>query len=480
MIVSREAIARISVPAGERELLYDSFEGDAVSREGLVAPVIDQGALDDRHSYGGNRSLNVASSTLPLVYSFPHGPSVSRMQFWFRVDDVKMKGQAATLKVEFAFESDQIWHLEISPTNAALSVQGRASLKSTKQSVAFPKGWHCLTAAFQSNLGICVIDNALLVATTQSPGSLRSLRLAATANAWVDDLQVSQSKSLQSEFATRPSTQDDCVSLHDGDQWFGRIKQVTPAAVVMIGSAGDRRVAWRDLDEFALRQPDRSVAGQSVPVGLWAEIELQSYVDRPMQPADRITAAITQVHKDCLVVAHPWLGEIAIGWDQVARLTPLFYGRSKTVDGRRLHLGDSIRADFERPIPDGTDWRVEFEIPTSEWQRDSDVWLTLDVTELEPSGPGTPPASPFLKELRAGRLLTEVHLNDEPAGDLNRWIRFRAAPNHPERIRCRLPASLLHEGTNTIMLRQVSLKGSTMTYDNCELSNLRIEFIGAR
>jgi hypothetical protein len=147
------------------------------------------------------------------------------------------------------------------------------------------------------------------------------------------------------------------------------------------------------------------------------------------------------------------------------RVTPLFVGRSQVIDARCVHLGDSIRADFRRPRPDGTSWRGEFE-----WTFDTDdrderrsISLTLDAADLEPSHPDTPPGSLFLKELRAGRLITEVVLNGQAVGELNRLIHFKASSDKPDRLRCLLPRESLRPGTNTLELRLRPLTGSSPT-----------------
>jgi len=483
--VSREAIAAVGVSRGEVELLYESFELDVAAGiatpEVVVKPTIDAKWLDPARAAGGDRSLNLAGISKPLVYAFPALPEASRVQFWFRIEEDAdgLKTRPTELRVDFNFQGgndSSRWRLNATANGASISFPGGSNEPVTSQAVTLKKGWHCLTAAFLDDHAICVVDDALLMLVGRSPGRLHSIRLNGTANVWIDELQVSQFTPRSDESAVRPSTQDDCVALLDGDQWFGRVKQVSSTKVTLVGPAGARLAAWPQLDSLALRQSDRATFKREPQSGLWAAIELQANVDRPRQGSDRIVAAIAQINRDFIIVAHPWLGEIAIGWSDVARIEPLFYGTAITVDARRLHLGDAIREDFQRPTPDGTEWSGEFEIASS-LPADAEVWLSLDATDLEPAGPGTPPASPFLKELRSGRLRTDLTINDHAAGDLNRWIRSRAAPAHPDRLRCRLPANLLRVGRNSFRISQVPLKETGMGYDNCELSNIRIEIV---
>ena len=494
--VPRAVVAGVSVPNGETELLYESFEQVAASAVTslIERPSIDATWLDAESSAGGLASLNMARVPEPLVYNIAGLPEASRVQFWFRIDESagavteertkdsadELKARATGLRVDFDFQTDDAesrWSLNAASNSASMSVHGRADDSATKQTVTLGHGWHCLTAAFLGDHAVCVVDDALLVSAVHPAGRLRSIRFGAQGPVWIDDLQISGVRIATAGPPVRPSTQDDCIAIHNGDRLFGRVAQVTSAGVVLTGLAGDRLVAWHELNHVALRQPDRAAAGRSPSAGLWAAIEFQPSLDRPQQASDRIMATIVDVDRDVVVVAHPWLGNIAIAWNQIARIEPQFIGHCLTVDARTLHLGNAIRDDFQRPIPDGTEWSGEFEIPPMSLTANAEAWLSLDAVELEPSGSQTPPASPFLKELRAGRLLTELTINDQRAGDLNRWIRFRATPDRPERLRCRLPADSLRTGRNVFRLRQIPLKESGTSVDNCELSNLRIEIV---
>lgn len=494
--VPRAVVAGVSVPNGETELLYESFEPAAAGAvTSLVErPSIDAKWLDADCSAGGLASLNMARVPEPVVYNVTGLPEASRVQFWFRIDEPagaksevqtkdsadELKAHATGLRVDFDFQTDDAesrWSLSTASDSASMSVRGRADDSATKQAVTLSHGWHCLTAAFLGDHAVCVVDDALLVSAVRSAGRLRSIRFAATGPVWIDDLQISRVQIATEGSPVRPSTQDDCIALHNGDRLFGRVAQGTSAGVALTGPAGDRLVAWHTVHHVALRQPDRAAAGRSPSVGLWAAIEFQPSLDRPQQPSDRIMATIIDVDRNVVVVAHPWLGNFAIAWNQVARVEPQFIGQCLTVDARTLHLGNAIRDDFQRPIPDGTEWSGQFDVPPMSLTPNAEAWLSLDAVDLEPSGPLTPPASPFLKELRLGRLLTELTINDQRAGDLNRWIRFRATPDHPERLRCRLPADSLRTGRNVFRLRQIPLKESGTSVDNCELSNLRIEIV---
>jgi hypothetical protein len=493
--VPRAAIAGVGVPNGEADLVYESFEQVSAGGKspGVERPTIIETALDTGDSAGGLASLKLLGLPQRVLYSFPELPTASRVQFWFRVGE--SDADRPELRVDFNFQAGSVqsggvqtgnvqtgetasrWRMTAGHRSAEMTVDGQLDDSATRRTVSLRRGWHCLTAAFLDDRVVCVVDEALLASSNRPAGRLRSVEFAATAPAWIDDLHVGRMMAPVNTLPVRPSPQDDCVALHDGDRLFGRIARVTSENVVLTGPAGDRVVSWNDVDKMALRQSDRAASGRPTSPGLWAQLEFQSNVDRPRQPPDRMTATITDIRRDFLVVDHPWLGEFAIDWNQVARIEPQFNGRCLTIDARTLHLGDAIRADFQRPVPDGTEWSGGFDIGPLPVSGNAEVWLSLDAVDLEPAGSQTPPGSPFLKELRSGRLLTELTINDQRAGDLNRWIRFRAAPDRPERLRCRLPLDALRTGRNELRLRQIPFKESGTRFDNCELSNLRLEIV---
>jgi hypothetical protein len=324
---------------------------------------------------------------------------------------------------------------------------------------------------------VITVDQSLLLSANRSLGPLNAIRFSSTGPALLDDLQVSRFHSSPGEILNRPTAKEDCITLSSGDQWFGKVTQINSAGVVVSDSMGDRVAEWPQIVGVAFHQAESTVPQPLSTSGVQAIVELQGYLDRPLRLPDRIHATIEHVERDFVIVAHPWLGRLAVGWNQIARIEPQFFGQSLTLDARSQHLGDAIREDFQRQLPDGLEWSVKFPLASPIHLLPAEVWLTLDVVDLEPSGPQTPPGSKFLKELRSGQLLTQITINNQPAGDLNRWIRYRATPDSPERIRCLLPAGLLQAGENSLRLHQIPLKTLGRHYDNCELSNLRLEFV---
>ena len=489
-MVPRTSVTSISVPSSESEVLYESFEetlSDESDRSKSVAkPTIEPGRIEGAQSASGRRSLKCFAETPPLTYRFPKHLESSRIQLWFRiatpVADVEQteatRSQAPCLLIELDFlkgTSNSRWTFHAAHERAWVTgVTDRVN----EQSVRLGPGWHCLTAILQRDRTLLAVDESLLTSTSSGAGSLTALTVSSTVSAWIDDLLVAQTNVPHVPREIRPSTQDDCVALQNGEDWFGRVKQVTATDVALATAAGDRTVGWNDIERVALCQSDQPVSVPLGPRGLCSQIQFQSTVDGADLSGDQLIGTITAVNRDLLVFVHPWLGELAFDWLDLARVEPAFHGQILVADARHRHLGESIRLDLERPVPDGTDWSVEFTLPEGIPER-SEYWLSIDVVDLEPSGPGTPLASPFLKELRAGQLLTTVELNKQPAGDLNRWINHRAPASRPAAIRFQLPAHVVKSGSNSLTISQILLKESGST-DSCELSNLRIEVVTPR
>ena len=302
---------------------------------------------------------------------------------------------------------------------------------------------------------------------------LRSLRFVAREGLWIDDLLVSRLEEEASPFVFRLLHASDAVATHSGEEFFGRVTRVAPRGITLDGIAGEAMLPWSRVAAVGFRPADSPLSGPTEPLaGLVARIECQPLVDRPQLLADTITATIVATDHDGLDVSHPLLGKFPLRWRDIRRIMPLFVGQDLVLDARRVHLGESIRADFRRPLPDGTEWHREFVLTA---KPPGDVWLSLLATDLEPSGLETPPGSAFLKELRAGQLLTEVFVNDQLIGDLNRLLRYRASPGQPERLRLSLPQESLRAGVNTVRLRQRPRTENGSDYDDCELSDLRLE-----
>ena len=200
---------------------------------------------------------------------------------------------------------------------------------------------------------------------------------------------------------------------------------------------------------------------------------MQPFVDRPDCLPERWTVTIREIDANRIRVQHSLIGDMTLPWRETLRIKPMFFGQTLLVDARRFHLGNSIRDDFHRQLPDATE--VSGEIDLEEVPKSS-AFFSLDVAELEAAGPKAPPASPFLTELRRGQLVTEVLVNDQSLGDLNSQVRFKASARHPDRVRLRIPSDLLKSGRNTFRVKQHALEKKIKEFDDCEVGNIRLEF----
>ena len=472
--VPKAAVETLHVPPGEVELLAERFEGDD-SLSGFIDEAAHSSLTFDReHAASGDRSWKLSSESRPLTVACPTGLDAARVQFWFRAE--RSSPTMTGGRITFTFgESTDANSLVLELDGLRLAVVSRPGLTArwTTQAVELRSGWHCLTAVLSPQRVLCLVDENLLAAGSGIEAPLHSIRFAARGNLWIDDLSVSRLSENVTQFAMRPPQADDAVATQSGEEFFGRVTRVAPRGITLDGIAGEATVPWSRVAAVAFRSADRPLSGPASPLtGLVARIEWQPFADRTQLLADRVTATIVATDHDGLFVSHPFLGEFPLSWRDVSRIEPLFFGQDLVLDARRVHLGDSIRADFRRPLPDGTEWRSEFVLAIN---LPGDVWLSLHVADLEPSGLETPPGSEYLKQLRAGRLLTEVIVNNQPVGDLNRHLRFRASPDQPERLRCRLPRDVLRAGANTIRLLQRPLTENGSDYDDCELFDLRLE-----
>ena len=460
-LVNKSSIESITVPPGEVEM--------------IAQPSLTVSPLD-------------ASATVAI----PHEPSRgARVQFWFQVERVVSSDNSGRMSFHFgapdvASNAPERLSLQLDGTRLAVVERPHASARWTTQPVELTPGWHCLTTISTSAQFLCLVDDSLLASSSHFEAPLRSIHFTSRSDFEITDLLVSSLRGStrddeRLELFGCSFDEDDVVSTHSGDEYFGRIESLDESGVRLSGIAGQGAWPWTRLAGVAFRSAERPVSSPLSPTsGIVARLDWQPFVDRPQLPADRLTVTILAVDHETLFVTHPWLGEFLVPWRTLQRVTPLFVGRSQVIDARRVHLGDSIRADFRRPRSDGTSWRGEFEVMRDAHDREEhgNIWLSLDAADLEPSHPDTPPRSPFLKEVRARRLVTEVVLNGQTVGDLNRLVRFKASPEKPDHLRCPLPRESLRPGTNTLELRQRPLTENGSDFDDWEFSNVRLEVRG--
>jgi hypothetical protein len=206
--------------------------------------------------------------------------------------------------------------------------------------------------------------------------------------------------------------------------------------------------------------------------GWLARVELQRLDDVATDVPQVLIGAIQSADAERIVLAHPWLGELSLPARLVRRIEPQFHGTSLMLAPQAQHLGDEVRERYHAPIPvERVEQHFELEgIITGE------AFFAADVAELEPAGPGTPPASPFLSQLRAGFLATSLRVNGTYLATLNEQISARRSPDVPERIRIRISPGLLKPGRNSYRLEQRPSAKPPYNRDDFEISRIAIEF----
>jgi len=277
------------------------------------------------------------------------------------------------------------------------------------------------------------------------------------------------------ENSVRKTADSDRVLLNSGDEIYGMISEAAAGVSVLPRSMGHRLLI--DRKEIAAVCFGRPKPAARMPVtGRFARIDLVPDASCSLGGAEEafwIRLAIRQANDDGLVMQHPLLGDVTVRWEMIRRITPLFAGSYRLLDPGPRHLGNGYRESFSRVQPDGTELSFNFQVAAEELAQPT--FLSADIAELIPSAPDTLKATPFLDEVRAGFLATQVFLNGELVGTLNGLINVRSPATQPERVRLRLPARLLKAGENSIEIRQRSAKDDATSFDDFEIRAIAIE-----
>lgn len=450
-----DAVAALECPPGEIDVVEESF-GDQQGAEGVQ--------LDTPYQ----KSLSASS--------------LARIEFRFQAAQVDLDSAGGEWRLDWSRDQTKQPPIlvRIRP-GRRIEVSGIASFVETStQLLDVSADWHSFIALFEQDRVRFIVDDAMLF-TVPSPGArfdaltILPPNVATKNNLRIDNVQIRrlvETDSRRSSAAT--PINGDQVELASGDQLFGHLIGVDRRAA-QFETFGERQtLPWSEIVGLSWRQPDKQVTQTLIPkTGIVAELEFQPFVDRMECEPDHWKVTILRVDANSVFVQHPWAGGMRFAWREIRRISPAFFGRSIILDARQIHLGNSIRTDFHRHLPDGTELKGTFplrDIPVGK------AHLTLNMAELEAGAADAPPASPFLAELRSGRLVTELFVNQQKVGVLNSLVRLKASSQHPDRIRIDVPLSLLKTGQNLYQLKQQPLRSGGSEYDDCELSDLRLEF----
>ncbi len=473
------AISQLASLPGEVDSHFDSFESEPLDQlKSELGRVI-----DDNHFTSGRSSLRIDSISRGYRYSLHHPLDFARIEFSFKTQIQDSLSACGEWQIEWndTLENRKPLVVRVGP-GQSISVSGMSrGAESASQNLKLSDGWHSFIALIEPERTRLIVDDALIATSVTTAVSIKAIRygpvdLGSQNALLIDDLQILKLRPTNDEERSyRPSIDRDIVTMETGDELFGRFVGLTGASVTLETVGRLRSIPWTRVTSIDWQQSSTAIKqAAGMKSGLVATVEMQPFVDRPECQPEKWTVTITRIDAKYLIAQHSLAGELRLNWSDVRRIVPLFAGQSYLVDARRFHLGNSIRTDFHRHLPDGTEIRGDFDLQTIP---SGTPYFSLEVAELEAAGPDAPPASPFLAQLLAGNLVTEVFVNDQIIGQLNKQIRFKADVATPDRIRLKVPRDLLKPGQNTFQLRQRPLEPNGHEFDDGEIGNVRFEFL---
>jgi hypothetical protein len=471
------AIAAVENSPGEIDVLIEPFEKTSASGE---HPVLES-MLDESQAAGGQSSLRIDASFPEFRRVFEPPLASARIEFAFLVGRDGDLSTSGEWQIDWDNVNSEKPIVVCVDAGRSISVAASGSDKSplSPPTLKLSEGWHSFIALIEADRTRLIVDDAILEARATPQGSVKALQFRTAGPPsknvlWIDELQVQKLATMDLDRSPVTAINRDVLRTEAGDELFGKITGMTEKSVTFEIVGQTRSIPRNQLTALNWNQPTSVVHQSIVPkTGVVARLFMQSFVDRPECNPEEMTVTIRSVDSTHLAVQHPLIGDMTIRWSDVSRIEPLFFGQSLLIDARNFHLGNSIRTDLQRQWPDGTSLRGEFHlinIPNGQ------AYLSLAVAEIEASGTEAPRGSPYLAELRAGNLITEVSVNDHKLCSLNQLIRFKPLSGSPERVRIPIPPAILKLGHNTFQLRQKPLKPEGQDFDDGEIGNIRIDF----
>ena len=477
--VPASAISQLASVTGEVDVHFESFETE---RTDQLKSELD-GKLDDTHAASGRSSLRIDSTSPGYRYTLDPPLDFARIEFSFQIAIHDSSSASGEWQIEW---DDNLKHrkplvIRIGPEQS-ISISGLSrGTESVSQNLKSSYGWHSFIALIDPERVRLFVDDALVASSVTPAVSIKSIRYGPVDHnakniLWTDDLQILKLLStddLKRSFS--PLLDRDMLTTETGDELFGRIVGLTGSSVTLETVGQLRSIPLSRITSINWNQSHAAIKQAiSMTSGIVATVEMQPFFDRRECQPEKWTVTVTKIDAQYLIAQHSLVGELKLKWSDVRRVEPLFVGQTHLVDARRFHLGNSIRSDFHRHLPDGTEIRGDFDlqkIPAGK------PYFSLDVAEFEAASYDAPPATPFLAQLRAGNLITEVFVNDQNIGHLNRQIRFKAGAQTPDRIRLKVPCEVLKQGQNSFRLQQQPLEPNSHEFDDGEIGNIRLEFV---
>ena len=461
-------ILRISNPPGEIDLIEDSFESNSVT------PTKAPSLIDNNHAADGIASLRI---TEPYQIAFDEPLESSRIEFLFHTPSHAMQSGGWQLDTEKGSSTES--PITVLIRNGIISCPDDLPRRGdgSTQPMPLAAGWHSFIAVVTPERTRLIVDQSTLASFSTNECSIKSIRFLPASNTiesplLVDALQVR--RMMEFEVTPLSPADQDSIELSTGDFWLGKLNSLSRDGAILQNRRGTNIVPWSRILSVSRLQPKEPLRQTaSATSGYLATIDLQPFVDRPNCLPEHWTVTIVHADSDRVTAVHPFIGQLQFHWVDIARIQTHCFGQSFLLDGRRIHLGNSIRTDFQQTFPHGTLLQSDFRLSTIP---NGQPYISMDVSEMEAASSNAPPGSSFLAELRAGKLITELIINEERVGDLNSLIRFKAKSPNSERIRISFSRELLRVGRNVVELSQKSLSDSQREFDDCEIRQLRLEF----
>jgi hypothetical protein len=450
--VPLRCVQSIHALAGERELVNVDVEAarHADRRK-------DDGARIER----GEASVTIQQDAMRIGLPAASGD----VRCWFRFRALTADAARFGWSLEFADGS----RLRVAPDSSgqwrADAVEGSVPLRA-RQTLPVRTGWQIARWQRLGRRFFLAIDDQLLASGAASNGKLTAVEFfglgggrAAPAGE-VEHLCLVETTSIPVDDEISHSFQEDRIFGVGGETWWGRVRSIGPAGVAWSDGQTEWQRTWRDVSGAAFAtnsaaDPVASLAGNIV------RIELQSSTDRPDLPGDRLTVALGPGRDGFVLVDHPLIGRLAIPPKAIRRVERRFRGEWLLLGPRAISVGVAA------PIVEGT-----FSLKKAPR---AGVFFSLDASGMEPSGRDTPRGSPHLKSLRAGRMATDLWINDRRIGNFNALTSQWSHPGGFDRLRLPVPAGALQRGENTFRIVQERGPSPQQPYNECRLRNLSLE-----
>lgn len=442
---------------GERELVNEDF-ADALQRP---------------------RGAKIVSSTeKPLVIRLPAASEHCRGWFRFQIGDGDPGASIGT---------GWTWHFaDGSQVSVTLDSHGRWQTiatnmprsPTTRQSVTARSGWHIGRLMMLDGRLFLSLDEQLLYAGPSPGAGPEALEVFAVssdrlspANVQVDHFALVETNGGAPAAPPALFRHEDEIVGSGGETWWGDLQAVGPDGVTWTDGKTAWQRTWPQLQGVSLRSPAEPVMGKPL-LGRIVRLELQPSTDRPDLPGDRLTVSLGPGESGRIVVNHPLWGRLTVPYAAIRNVESRFLGEWRLLDAREIRLGGPavLHQKSAPSVLRHCEGRFSLEEPPR-----GDVYISLEAAGLEPSGPGTPPGSPALRALRAGRLVTELHVNNHRIGTFNELTSQWSLPGRFDRLRLRLPQYVLQRGENLWRISQQPSGASSGTFDDCRIRNVSLE-----